>query len=130
MLYQVIAEEEHPLNGIYLHKFLKEYSLADRDSFWTVLINKSLYFIPAIERLVKWCLTNRNNRLISQNSLLNVAIGISWLLTTTDIHLRNEVTNALSTILINRIDLSIKLINLFYDTNDPYILERVLLAIY
>lgn len=130
MLYQVIAEEEHPLNGIYLHKFLKEYSLADRDSFWTVLINKSLYFIPAIERLVKWCLTNRNNRLISQNSLLNVAIGISWLLTTTNIHLRNEATNALSTILINRIDVSIKLIKLFYDTNDPYILERVLLAIY
>lgn len=129
-LYQIIAEENHPFNGVYLHEYLKRYSLADRDAFWTIFISNELSFCPAITRLIKWCLNNHNNNLISQSSMLNIAIGISWLCATTNTQTRNEATNALSSILINRIDVSIKLINLFYDTNDPYVLERVLLAIY
>lgn len=129
-LYQVIAEADHPFNGLYLHKLLSKDSLSDRDSYWTKLITKDLYNCPAIERLIKWCIDAPNHSIISKPSMVNIAIGISWLFTTTKIQLRNEATFALSSLLINRLDVSLDLIDYFYNTNDPYVLERVLLAIY
>lgn len=129
-LYQVIAEADHPFNGLYLHKLLSKDSLSDRDSYWTKLITKDLYNCPSIERLIKWCIDAPNHSIISKPSMVNIAIGISWLFTTTKRNLRNEVTFALSSLLIDRLDVSLDLIDYFYNTNDPYVLERVLLAIY
>ncbi|MCX5467253.1 serine protease [Acinetobacter nematophilus] len=130
IIYQLIAEEDHPFNGDYLHSYLNSSSLADRDSFWTVFVTKELYECPAIERLINWCLDTHNKSFVDSSSLLKVSIGISWLFTSTNISFRNSVTKALTSILVDRLDVSLQLIKHFFNVNDPYVVERVLLSIY
>lgn len=130
VIYQLIAEDDHPFNGFYLHSYLNKFSLADRDSFWTTFITKELYECPAIERLIKWCLDTHDKSFIDNLSLLKIAIGISWLFTSTNISFRNSITKALTSILVDRLDVSLELIKYFFNVNDPYVVERVLLSIY
>lgn len=116
----------HPLNAEFLHRFLKGYKLNQRDSLWTIYINK----ITA----------EKENRLIQliefygQGSELKVKYKeqnelvltlFSWLLTSSNRWLRDNVSKAMIEILKNHFDLCLIILKKFDDANDPYVIQRL-----
>ena len=62
---------------------------------------------------------------MSKDSILLAGIILTWFFTSSDRNLRDSSTKALVSLFTNNIDLYNKLIPLFLDVNDVYVLERL-----
>ncbi|MBO8134122.1 hypothetical protein [Dickeya fangzhongdai] len=131
MVYTVSSEPEHIYNADRLHKFLSKHSMANRDSFWTeYLHNLDDYETSSMQRLIDWAGAEEDKFYLSDDSRLLAAKALSWLLTSTNIKLRDSSTKSLANLLKNSIKTITALIDSFKDVNDPYVLERILAASY
>ncbi|QEY26614.1 NACHT domain-containing protein [Neisseria zalophi] len=130
MLYQLAAEPNHPLNSMYLHENLFNLSMADRDAQWTTCISHEFDNNSPISRLLNWCKNYSHQPNLTEESLLLIAIAISWLLTSTNIKQRNQAIQALADLLWNRLNIAYQLLQKFEAVNDPYVLEGILSATY
>ncbi|ECC1758311.1 hypothetical protein FNH52_22435, partial [Salmonella enterica subsp. arizonae] len=124
-------DPEHIYNADKLHKFLSKHSMAIRDSFWTkYLHNLDYYETSSMQRLIDWAGAEEDKFYLSDDSRLLAAKALSWLLTSTNIKLRDSATKSLANLLKNSIKTITALIDSFKDVNDPYVLERILAASY
>ncbi|EBN1850211.1 hypothetical protein DKR79_22815, partial [Salmonella enterica subsp. arizonae serovar 13,23:gz51:-] len=131
MVYTVSSDPEHIYNADKLHKFLSKHSMAIRDSFWTkYLHNLDYYETSSMQRLIDWAGAEEDKFYLSDDSRLLAAKALSWLLTSTNIKLRDSATKSLANLLKNSIKTITALIDSFKDVNDPYVLERILAASY
>lgn len=120
----------HPFNAYWLHKLLMKYSMPDRDSWWTILLKDKFHDYYAIKRLIDWGWNEDDKSHISRETIELASITLAWFHTSTNRKLRDSATKAMVSLLQNRIDVLIKVLELFEEVNDPYVYERLFAVAY
>jgi len=127
------SNPNHPLNALFLHKYLSPFSMRDRDVFFITLLN-DIYLkedgVDPIKRLIDWAWSEEDKSYISDDSLLLTSITLSWFLTTSNRQLRDYSTKALISILQGRVSVLLELLQKFENINEPYIYERLFAVAY
>jgi hypothetical protein len=134
-LFELTAIKGHPLNSDRLHFILKQFSLADRDSFWQLHLlefGKNDHYGSAlpIKRLIDWAWTKGISRRIDFETARLTAQSLSWLLASTCVEFRDRTTKAIVNLLENQPEALLCILKAFRKTNDMYILERLYAAAY
>ena len=130
MVYSVASDPEHFFNSNSLHRYLMQFSLADRDSIWTIYLHDKNYEGTAMQRLIDWAWLDKDKSYLSGESRLLAGKALSWLFTSTNIIFRDSATKALVVLLENNIPVIKQLLSDFQDVNDPYVYERIFAAAY
>lgn len=118
------VKEKSELNAFGLTKLLNNYPMNQRDFLWTMVINNY----------------NKNHRIInlafyieagnaleglSENKAYLLLITYTWMLSSSNRTLRDRVSKAMTEILKDYFHICKKLLELFKNINDPYILQRL-----
>lgn len=130
MVYSVSSDPDHFYNADRLHKYLMQFSLADRDKLWTTYLHDQYHQETSMLRLIDWARSNEDKSYLSSASRLLTAKALAWLLTSTNIIFRDSVTKALVVLLENNISTITELLAEFKIVNDPYVVERIYAAAY
>lgn len=116
---------DHPFNANFLHDWLKDHPLPNRDSFWTTKLKYKYSEDSAFKHLIDWAWGRTDKSYISDESIELVATSLCWFLTSSNRKLRDCSTKALVSLLEPRIPVLRKIIDKFYGVNDPYVWERI-----
>lgn len=130
MVYSVASDPTHFFNANCLHRYLMQFSLADRDALWTVYLHDKDFQGSSMQRLIDWALLDEDKSYLSDESRLLASHALAWLFTTTNINFRDSATKALVCILENNIETITNLFISFQEVNDPYVYERICAAAY
>ncbi|MBW5978523.1 AVAST type 2 anti-phage system protein Avs2 [Klebsiella sp. CVUAS 11332] len=125
MMISISGLEEHPFNANFLHHWLLQYALPNRDAFWTVELRYRYSEDSTFRNLIDWAWSRTDKSYISDDSIELVATTLCWFLTSSNRELRDCSTKALVNLLEERIPVLIRIINKFEGVNDPYVWERV-----
>ena len=120
----------HPLNADFLHRRLEKLSMPERDSRWSIFLYNQAYVNAAAERLLEWAWSEPSQEHLPQESLLLLSKTLVWFLTTPNRIVRDKATKGLVRILTNHLDICHKLLEIFKDVNDMYVLERLYAVMY
>lgn len=121
---------EHPLNANILDKYLRQFTMADRDTFWQQFLSDNYEDHSMINRLINWAWHRESKQYLSDDSLELVAIPIVWFLASSNRIIRDRSTKALVELLKCREDVLIKILKRFHDVNDPYVKQRLYAVAY
>lgn len=134
-LTELTAIPNHPFNGDRLHKILMRYSMPERDGFWQNYVryysgyNDNNIAFP-LTRLTDWAwLTNISNNVDAETARL-VAQTLVWVLSSTDVALRDKTTKALVNLLEQQPEALIEILAAFKNIDDMYISERLYAVAY
>ncbi|MBV1952340.1 MAG: hypothetical protein KUG64_09140 [Cycloclasticus sp.] len=116
---------DHPFTANFLHNWLTQHSLADRDAFWTTQLKYKYSEDSAFRHLIDWAWARTDKSYISDESIELVATSLCWFLTSSNRELRDCSTKALVNLLENKTSVLIKVIDKFDGVNDPYVWERI-----
>ena len=134
-LTELAATPNHPFNGDRLHKILMRYSMPERDGFWQNYVryyssyddNKIAF---PLKRLTDWAwLPNISNNVDAETARL-VAQTLAWVLSSTDVTLRDKTTKALVNLLEQQPEVLVQTLTAFENVDDMYILERLYAVAY
>lgn len=121
------SEPEHPLNSDRLHNYLSQFSMAERDSYWSIFIH-NLYNgyenTNIVRVLIEWG-EKHPVEYLSDESLRLFSQSLIWFFTSSNRKLRDCATKSLIIILKDRINVLCNLIDKFNTINDPYIVQRL-----
>jgi len=118
----------HPLDAAFLHSFLNALSLANRDALWTVRVNLASDE-SALRRVFAW-IESQAATIADSHSRRCVGIVLCWLLTASHRPTRDRATKALVALIHGDPSLTPFLLERYAGCNDPYVVERLLAAIY
>lgn len=121
---------DHPFNALFLDKFLKEFSMPERDMIWSSFLHYQYHESRSVDRVLKWTRTAQNPFPISDDACYLLAISLSWLLTTPNRFIRDHATKGLVSLLKNRISILPALLKNFVQVDDVYIIERLFAVSY
>ncbi|MFV0275150.1 MAG: hypothetical protein ACK5HL_02785 [Bacilli bacterium] len=122
--------KNHPLNSDFLHNWLFNKKLGERDYIWTITINNLyLYDNEIFDMLYEYCMTQGNKNLDDETILLFSQL-LGWFFTSSNRKMRDKFTKCLVSILENKIHLMTNLIDIFLEVDDMYVLERILAGCY
>lgn len=125
----------HPFNSDRLHRILMRYSMSERDGFWQNYMlsyrgyNDDNIAFP-LRRLIDWAWSPNISQKVDLEMARLVAQTLSWVLSSTDIKLRDQTTKALVNLLEQQPEVLIKTLNAFESIDDLYILERLYAVAY
>ena len=120
----------HPFNAKFLHQHLLKFSMSKRDSWWSTFLHYQYGEQGAVDRLLKWAWSDKDNSHLSNESIFLTCIALAWFLTTPNRFVRDKVTKGLVCLLQDRIHLIPKLLGAFKSVNDLYVLERLFAVVY
>jgi len=127
----VTTVERHFFNAYFLHNYLMQHSMADRDSFWSYYLkNKYSEDEGPVKRLIDWAWEDDDKDHISDESIKLASIAIVWFLSSSNRAIRDSSTKALISILQIRMPILIDTLKYFETVNDPYIYERLFAVAY
>ena len=123
------AIPDHPWNSELLDRQLSKYpDIANRDSVWTVALNHDPGFKAVAEQLIDWSLGQSKG--LTPHVAQFASIGLAWFLTASNRLIRDRATKALVSLFRKQPCIMPDVLRRFHQTNDPYVLERVMAAIY
>ena len=122
----------HLFNSESLDRTLRQYSMADRDEWWSTYLHHTYGERGAVDRLLDWALVqvSRNGDSIEDEVVDLSAITLAWMLSTSNRILRDKATKALVSLLSGRLQSAVRLVDRFADVDDPYVTERVYAVAY
>ncbi|MBW4652277.1 MAG: hypothetical protein KME20_04400 [Kaiparowitsia implicata GSE-PSE-MK54-09C] len=123
---RLASEPDAEQNAEALHARLKALAMPERDATWSVHLAAPS---QTAEQLIEWSLASRKGKLAEQRALL-LAITLTWFLSTSHRGLRDRATKAIVSVLADRAELVVPLLDRFLDVDDGYVSERLLCAIY
>lgn len=130
-LFDVSVVPNHPLNARRLHGILSRTNLAERDSwFQQYMLNATSEQGNAISRIQSWSISRLPKDISDRKAILLTGIALAWTLSSTDNGLRDRSTRALIQLFRYHQDVLVKLLEVFIDVDDPYIVERLFAATY
>lgn len=125
----ITSHPKHYFNSDFLHRHLMQFSMADRDEWWTQFIHNQYpgYSddISPIRRMIDWAWTDDKRENISDESIRLMCQTMFWFLTSTNRTLRDSATKAIICLLEERISVLLQLIKTFDSVNDRYVLQRL-----
>ncbi len=128
-LLQVAPVPNHPLNARFLHAQLEPRSMPRRDALWSIYVHGSDGEQQPLARLISWAESEDTAKLGEEAALLS-SCTLAWCFSTSNRRVRDRATKALVRVLRANLQMAEKLLDSFSDVDDPYVLERVLGAIY
>lgn len=130
LLISISTEPANKYNARFLHEKLMGFSMPKRDQFWSTYIAEHGEFEgSSIETLIEWALHSGMDPIEDDRVELAATI-LAWFLATTNRPIRDKATKALAMLFANRLLLAAKLLTLFSEINDLYVLERLFAAAY
>ena len=120
----------HYLNATWLDKWLREMSMAERDSRWSIYLHYTWGTKGPVDRLLDWVSRLSANDQIEDSVVDLAATTLAWMLTSSNRTLRDKATKRLVTLLTGRLESTTRLVARFSDVNDPYVTERLYAAAY
>jgi len=120
----------HPFNAKFLHQHLLKFSMPKRDSWWSTFLHYQYGEQAAVDRLLKWAWSDKDNSHLSDESIFLTCIALAWFLTTPNRFVRDKATKGLVCLLQHRIHLIPKLLGAFKNVNDLYVFERLFAIAY
>ncbi len=124
------ATPAHPWNAEFLHRSLARRNFLQRDSTWSIFVFNEFGEHGPVDRLIEWGWSDENKQHIDDDSLELAATALTWFLTTSNRHARDQATKAIVSLLSERLHVFAKLINRFKSIDDLYLLERLFAAAY
>lgn len=123
LLVEVSMTIDHPWNAIFLHNWLINQTMPDRDSCWTDWVNRTSFEEGnQVERLISWA--NGVGKADVRHLQL-AGLVIAWLLTSSRRSTRDRASKALTSIFLRRSTVFERLLSKLADCNDPYLIERL-----
>jgi hypothetical protein len=108
----------HLFNAERLHYHLSQFSMPERDYWWSTFLHYQYGEHGAVDRLLQWSWSNHDKSHISDESIFLTSIALSWFLTTSNRYVRDRATKGLVSLLQDRIHLIPQLLEKFKDVND------------
>ena len=130
------TKEGHPLNVEFLHNYLTNQSMVERDGNWVIAVGESYsgWSSSVNEASPVYKLTEIGNIIksdgISKSISLLWALISCWFLSSIDRRIRDSATKTLIAILLEKPNIAILLLQKLQNCDDEYITERLLVAIY
>ncbi|HAZ13262.1 MAG: hypothetical protein A2X86_00460 [Bdellovibrionales bacterium GWA2_49_15] len=121
---------DHPFNADFLHRHLSRFSMAKRDSGWTVFLHNHYGARNSTDRLIAWGWSNSDKSKISDDSRRLTSVCLTWFLTSSNRFVRDMATKSLVTILSGNLHVVQSLLEKFKNVNDPYVEERLYAVAY
>ena len=129
-LIELTTQKNHPFNSDRLFSILNPFSLPKRDSFWQEYLR---YFSSEddyanaypIRRLIDWSWQSDISFKIDTETARLTGQTLGWVLSSTNISLRDQTTKAMVNLLEEQPEALINILNAFKNINDMYILERL-----
>lgn len=119
---------KNPLNAYYLHQKLKQLAINKRDACWTIFINHNYEENCQLFHIVNYF--EKNLFVGDYNTKKLYSILLTWILPSTNRKLRDRVSRCITNIFKNNYALMSEVLEMFYDVNDPYIIQRLYGIIY
>lgn len=134
-LVELTAVKNHSFNSDRLNRILGRYSMPERDDFWQSHMrwfngyddNKNAF---PIRRLIDWAWSKNISNLIDEETARLCGQTLSWVLSSTNRVLRDQVTKALVNLLENQSSALINILKVFENNDDFYIKERLYAVAY
>jgi len=132
---ELTAAQNHPLNSDRLSRMLRKHTMPKRDSFF----QRHMHYYHGknddgdaypIRRLIDWAWQPGISMGSDQETCRLVGQTLSWLLSSSDRVLRDQVTKALVNLLEEQPDALMAILNLFVKIDDLYISERLYAVAY
>ncbi len=126
----VAATPTHPYNAAELHALLLDFTMPDRDTWWSTFLFRHAGSRGAVDRLVDWARGGKDGLHIDDDAVRLVATALAWFLTTSHRPLRDDATKGLIALLTARLHLLQKILVDFRDVDDLYVRERLYAVAY
>ena len=120
----------HPFNAESLDRHLRQYSMPDRDSLWSIYLHRAWETQSPMDRLVDWAFNLSGDDHVEDDVVDLASTTLAWMLTTPNRFVRDRATKALVVLLTGRLESAGRLVNRFADVDDPYVSERVYAVAY
>jgi len=130
VLLTVAIVEGHPLNAEFLDARLRRDSMADRDSWWSTYLHRAWGTRGAVDRIVDWASGISPETDLGAQVVDLTSIALAWMLTSSNRFLRDRATKALVSLLTGRFQATSRLVDRFFDVDDPYVTERIFAVAY
>ncbi len=125
----VATQPQHLLNAYSLHDALKGMSMPYRDVAWSIPTYDTLDNGGPLDRLIRWA--SRRKRPDCPLEVVELAaITLAWTFTSPNRILRDYTTKALAQLLSEHLPVLPTLVSRFSGVNDPYVIERLAVAVY
>ncbi|HEY2327449.1 MAG TPA: hypothetical protein VGH52_08205 [Gaiellaceae bacterium] len=129
VLIAVAADPEHPFNAEMLHRTLMRWPMSDRDTWWTTATYWSLGTHSQLDRLIRWAAAGPHPQY--EDDVLELAsLPLVWLFASPNRPLRDYTTKSVVQLLHTRLPILGRLLARFENVDDPYVLERLAIAIH
>ena len=134
-LTELSAIPNHPFNSDRLNRYLAQYTMPERDSFlqkyilWYNGHNDNDIAFP-LQRLIDWAWSANISYNTDAETARLVAQTLSWVLSSTNIALRDQTTKALVNLLEQQPEVLITMLKTFEKIDDLYVLERLYAVAY
>lgn len=116
------------LNAMFLHSVLSNLTLSKRDYFWTIFINYQNDEACSLRHTINYFLKKQFTGDYDVKKLY--AVLLIWVLTSSNRSIRDNASRSIINLLKNDYKLMLEVLDLFYNTNDPYVVQRLYGIIY
>lgn len=121
--------EDHPLNALFLHKYLSKLTMGVRDSFWVEsLYDDTIYGNGILNTLVKLC--RNQSEAYARNTKELIAILIVWSLASTNNKYRENAIKSLVALMQDDLTIATETVKRFEQVDDGYVKEGLYCSIY
>lgn len=123
---QFSFQPANALNTDFIHHYLRDLTLAQRDATWTIFINNNYKERgSAVSLVIEWALDYKNNGITEPKAIQAIGKTLFWFLGSTNRQLRDYATKAAIFLFIENIALLKSVMVDFEKVNDPYITQRI-----
>jgi hypothetical protein len=130
VLLTVAALPGHPFNANFLDQRLRKDNMADRDAWWSIYLHHAWGTHGSVDRLVSWASYVTPSTAVDDEVVGLCSMVLTWMLSTSNRFLRDNVTQALVNLLTGRLNAVMQLIQRFAGVDDAYIAERMYAVAY
>lgn len=122
---QFSFQPANALNTDFIHHYLRDLTLAQRDATWTIFINNNYKERgSAVSLVIEWALDYKNNGITEPKAIQAIGKTLFWFLGSTNRQLRDYATKAAIFLFIENIALLKSVMVDFEKVNDPYITQK------
>lgn len=134
-LLELTAYPNHPFNSDYIHDWLLDDTMAERDGFWMKFLkyydgNADDGNSLIVKRLVDWAWQPNAHIHLDDESVRLAAQTITWFLSSQNRDLRDKATKGLICLLDERPTVLLQTLRAFEGIDDLYISERLYAVVY
>jgi hypothetical protein len=130
VFFQIAPQPGNRLNANALHNYLLQFKMPRRDATFGIATYREISDETGpITRLTRWASDGPYPDYESQVVEL-ACVPLIWLLSSPNRYMRDWVTKSLVQLLRGHLDVMLRLLNRFWEVDDPYVVQRVVVIAY